>query len=1343
MKKEEFLNSRQWTNNNIHCHTCDGSTGDAIPRASTLAKEAAAMGATACAITDHGTGAGWLDFYNAANEAGINPVIGTEAYINKIFPYALDEAGRTRRTHFLLLQKNYKGWKACSRFITETNRNVDSKKKPCGDMEMLRKFFGPGTEGHGHVIATSACIGGAVASEFTFNADIDHQIGKIRKLIDKVEMPEGYEQARAAYDAAMEKVAALSDETERLKPLAAKQYAKAKKAVEKMPEGDAKIEALLSLTAEMNESSFAKERLAAIKVETKVLKDSVSSEKEILSKLQSKLKKITEHEEEIRLLEESKRTDEEMMEHAIREIENYTKIFGKENFYIELQYHGIDLEKEVYPKLAEAARRTSTPVVASNDVHFIKKEDAFIRTMVLNMRDIAKAKVWKTPAQGDTEYYLKTGREVAEMLLEILPEDVVSEAMDNIDVICNQCHVMIPEDKHYPTFKDAKNLLRKMCEEGIPKRYPLGGTKVFTEAHRKQMEYELDTIDKMGYNDYFCEVADFIKFAKSHGENSIEIGPGRGSGAGSIVCYLTHITELDPMDYGLMFERFLNPDRVSMPDIDTDFSAHAREISIRYVKEKYGERSVAGIITKGTMAAKKAMDYAGKLYGLQFYSEKRTFSGLVKEMKSLIGNEPEAKLSQYEEKIRETFEDNDDALAILDRALKLEGLVVNYGQHAAGIIIGDGTDIENYIPLLKAKDKSGNEAFVVQADMVQCEAQLGFFKMDFLGLKNLNVISEAMRLITKNYGVVIDPYNIPFEPEVFEKIFATGDTNYVFQFESDGMKRMLKDFKPTCFEDIILLVACYRPGPMQFLTDEGNSVNVIKVKNGITPVSYLVPELEPILKDTYGGIIYQEQVMRICTDLAGYSIAQADNVRRFMSKKKQEKLEKERQSFVYGDEKRNIPGCVARGIPADKADELFDEMTDFAKYAFNKAHAAAYALVSYITAWLKLHYFKEYICAAMLEQGDKPAQLKADCEKRKIGILRSDINQSETGYVPLEDSIRIGLSAIKGFKSAAEEVVTERNRNGLYTSIKDLITRCSSLDAGDLTALILSGACDSFTNNRETLLAFGLSYQEVFSNIRKAEAHLKAVEEKVTDSVKAEKSKAKSIRTAKEKIEALRVQLSEIRISSNLALSTEKRLSYESKYLGMWVTGNPMEDYKIDDTKYHLISDIDREERVSVAGVVTDLKKIVTKKGDDMCIFTLVDKMGASLKAVVFPGNYKEVQPLLAEGKVIAVTGKISIEEEEAESEEEEPVKTMEISVFRAEKLLPSAKSLIISVKDVVEKVEVLLPLIEKYQTTGGGISVKISDRLFGEVQSSTRTVSPDITEALNLAGLEFAYTAA
>lgn len=416
-------------------------------------------------------------------------------------------------------------------------------------------------------------------------------------------------------------------------------------------------------------------------------------------------------------------------------------------------------------------------------------------------------------------------------------------------------------------------------------------------------------------------------------------------------------------------------------------------------------------------------------------------------------------LVKYRSVIEESFGGNEIAAEILRRAELLEGLTTSFGKHAAGIIIGDGSALENYIPIMCTVDKDGEKSFVIQADMVQAEAQLGFIKMDFLGLKNLNIISYCMQEIMKNKGEVIDQYHLPFEDEVFKNIFAEGDTNFVFQFESAGMKRMLKEFKPTCFEDIILLVACYRPGPMQFLQDEGNSVNVIKVKNGITPVTYLVPELEPILKDTYGGIIYQEQVMTICVQLAGYSIAQADEVRRYMSKKKTDKLEHEKPVFIYGDESRGIPGCVAKGIPADKADELFTMMEDFGRYAFNKAHAACYALVSYNTAYLKYHYFREYMCGAMTEQGDKTAQLVEDCRKRHVRIYAPDINISDVNFHLYQDGIIFGLTNIKQVNNFAEKIIEERKENGVFNSIEDFVQRMRP-DAGALEALCMSGAMD-------------------------------------------------------------------------------------------------------------------------------------------------------------------------------------------------------------------------------------------------------------------------------------------
>jgi DNA polymerase-3 subunit alpha len=1296
---------KKYSSNGLHCHT-DNSLGDGVATVQKLLDRAKALGADAVAITDHGVCAGWLDFYNYAKQIGIKPVLGVEAYVSqaeellRLMGLTMPEEGISQsmesraRRHFILLAEDYQGMQAISRYVTESNRHMDSRKKPCGTMETLNRFFGPGYEGHGHVIGMSACIQGIPSLPLHYNFQIDREIAKVQKKIDAVEFPEGYDEAVKMVEALSQKEETVKAELTQTRALATKRYKKAEMKILKMEDSEEKGLLLANLEREKQESVDAEARMPKLQERMKSLAAQKKPYKDIVSKAKTKLGRIEELKKEIQGLEQLKRDEESIMDAARRTTTQCQQIFGEGHFYMEVQNHGLPEEAYIYPRLAQIAREEKIPLVATNDVHMAEKTDTHLRTMIENMAYLTTAKEWKPARPGDEELYYKSGDELAAKLAEILPEDMVEEAMANIDAVCGKCNLELSKEKHYPKFENAKDRLRKLCDEGIPKRYPDG----FPDSYRKQMEYELGIIDQMGFNDYFVEVAEFINFAKESADNSIEIGPGRGSGAGSIVCYLSGITELDPMKYGLMFERFLNPERVSMPDIDTDFSGHAREISIVHVKELYGERNVASIMTKNRMAPKSALDYAGKMYGLERYQDKGRFTPLVKSMKALVGNKPGVTLSDCGDAIRTEFAANEEALTILAQAYELEGITTSFGTHAAGVIIGDGRDLENFIPLILTKDDDGNDAWAIQADMVQAEAQLGFIKMDFLGLKNLNIITDAMRMITNNYGITIDPYDLPFEREVFENIYQTGDTNFVFQFESDGMKGMLKDFKPDCFEDIILLVAAYRPGPMQYLPD------VIAVKNGKKPATYLVPELEPILKDTYGAVIYQEQVIKICTNLAGFSMAQADNVRRFMSKKKADKLAHEKDAFIHGDAERNIPGCVANGIPADKAETLFEQLMDFAKYAFNKSHAAAYALVSYQTAWLKYHYFKEYVCAAIKTQDDKTVQLSEDCKKHGVEISRPDINESDEFFRTEGDSrIIFGLSSIKGLKSAAAPIIAERKENGPFTSPEHFVTRVRP-DKRTLDAVVLSGAMDAYTDNREALLEYLSRFSEAVS------AHAKAVEK--LNETQTDEKKRKAAETAVE--DAAKAVLA-VTMPKHAELSVTDRLSHEMDLLGMWVTGNPLDDYDL--STYTDVGSITDGAASRVAGVVTGYRKVNRKSdGAPMAFFSLVGRDGSTIPVCCFTRQYKKYGSLLGEGVIIAISGKV-------ETDGEGQSLIIE-SVTVPEK---NKKVILFKCRDVVEKAE-MLPMLEAYKKEDGCM-FRFYDETFKQFQDGKFLVSEEILE--------------
>lgn len=758
---------------------------------------------------------------------------------------------------------------------------------------------------------------------------------------------------------------------------------------------------------------------------------------------------------------------------------------------------------------------------------------------------------------------------------------------------------------------------------------------------------------------------------------------------------------------------FLNPERISMPDIDTDFSKHARMIAIAYVKSKYGERAVAGIMTKGKMAAKSALTYAPKLLGLEKFSDKKYFVSLGTEMRKLVGDEPNACLSNYNDKIKEAFAGNEEALTILEYANMLEGCLTSYGQHAAGLICIQNDEIENYIPLMATTDAEDNEVFVIQGDMNEAEGQLGFIKFDFLGLKNLNIITTTMQILKRNKGITIDPYNLPFEEVIFREIFAKGDTNFVFQFESDGMKGMLKQLRPTCFGDIVLAVSVYRPGPMDFIPD------IIASKNGLKESEFIIrfPQLKEVYAETYGYPVYQEEVMKTFVVCAGFSTGKADIVRRHMSKKHEKELAEIRPEF--------IEGCKNNNISAEDANWLFDQLMPFSKYGFNKSHAAAYSLVSYITAYEKYYHKKEYLCGAMTMQGEKTGQFLADCKASNIDVYRPDVNNSEADYSVYNDGIIIGLSAIKGLKEDAAKIVEERVNHGLYKSLEDLIER-APIRSNNLEALIEAGACDTFINDRISAVEFANEYSEAYTKLKAArEKRNEVTESLLTATEETEINKLnRSLVTAKKNVENATNQLRYIPKPSKVVMSTSKRLALESKTLGMMVTGNPLEDYDI--SSYKKITDIDAEEVVTIAGIISESKRIITKNGQDMCICSLMDCNNDVIKVVCFPNNYDVNAPFLEEGKIICITGDIKIDE------------SPEIIVREAYTLIANAETLVVSVSNIAEYKEVVEPILLR-NVSADGVSITINNKQMQELREVSFKVSKNCLPELEANGLECA----
>lgn len=703
------------------------------------------------------------------------------------------------------------------------------------------------------------------------------------------------------------------------------------------------------------------------------------------------------------------------------------------------------------------------------------------------------------------------------------------------------------------------------------------------------------------------------------------------------------------------------------------------------------------------MGARSSLTYAPKLLAKKRGLDVKAYNDEGAKLRKLLGNDINIKLARIEDEVKETFKGDKTSLEIFEIAKSLEGKITSFGQHAAGIIsIMDG-DIQDFIPCMMAEDADGNDKMVIQGDMIVAEAQLGFIKFDFLGLKNLNVITACQQMITETTGDVIDAYNLPLDDEeVYSEIFANMNTNFVFQFESDGMKKMLAELKPTRFEDLILAVSVYRPGPMDFIPD------IIKCKNeGIaSPIVKRIPVLKDTLAETYGFPVYQEQVMKIMTLCAGFDMGHADNVRRFMSKKKQDKLAAEKPAF--------IEGCAKNNISKEDADWLFEQLMPFAKYGFNKSHAAAYSLVSYITAWLKLHYTPQYLCAAMLEQGDKTLQFQADCKAYGLEIYPVSVNKSMVNFSMENTGIRMGLSAIKGLKNEAETIAANRAEG--YESLTDFLKR-SDVKSNSIKACILSGACDEFIRNRETAVNYANSYLELFDKLTQ-------IKEKLNEVALIEDDKKKATKTKEwqAKLKTCLDNMNKLNPRQTFDLSDDKKRTYEALFLGMYLSGSPLDDYDTTNPKYVSIEVLKYGDRFCTIGVINDFREIKTAKGDKMCFFKLLDKDSVLTQVIIFPKTYKELNTELTDGMVIEIKG--LLEEKDGESQ---------IIADKIVCMAKSAKELIVSAKTLAEMAK-LLDVLTLYQV-GTGLDAFI--KTVGGLRKVSYKVSKDAVKEI---GNDFEY---
>lgn len=907
----------------------------------------------------------------------------------------------------------------------------------------------------------------------------------------------------------------------------------------------------------------------------------------------------------------------------------YLDIFGKDNYFLELQDHGIPEQKTVNQQLLRLSDELGVDLVCTNDVHYTYADDVEAHDILLCIQTGKKKSDEDRMRYEGGQYYLKSPEEMADLF------KYAPQALENTEKIAKRCNVTFEFGvTKIPSFPVPKGYtswtyLKELCENGLHKRYPAfkgekdENCKLSREELEDRLNYELNTIKSMGYIEYFLIVWDFIHFAKSSG---IAVGPGRGSAAGSIVSYCLEITDIEPMRYNLIFERFLNPERVSMPDIDVDFCIERRQEVIDYVGRKYGKDHVAQIVTFGTLKAKGVIRDVARVLDMPYAQA----DAIAKMIPNDLHMTLDIALKQSKE-LRDLYEGDSDVKYLIDMSKRLEGLPRHASMHAAGVVIC-GKPVDEYVPLSRASDGSITTQYI----MTTLE-ELGLLKMDFLGLRNLTVIQNALRFIKKNRGLDIDLNKIDYSDKNVLHYIGTGNTEGIFQLESSGMKSFMKELKPESLEDIIAGISLYRPGPMDFIP------KYIEGKNNADSVTYDCPQLESILEPTYGCIVYQEQVMQIVRDLAGFSLGRSDLLRRAMSKKKADVMAKERKVFVYGDESENIKGCVNNGISESIANKIYDEMTVFAQYAFNKSHAAAYAVVTYQTAYLKYYYTAEFMAAmlsSVMDMTDKVAEYVYSCRSMGIKILPPDINEGESGFSAKGDSIRYGLTAIKNVgKAVIDNIVAEREARGIYKDLEDFISRTAPLGVNKraIENFIKAGAFDSFGATRKQMM---MVYVQIVDSVNQDKKDTMQGQMSLFDIADEDQKKN------------YKMQMPNVGEYDN-----DQKLEFEKEVIGIYASGHPLSDmeekWKRVITNMSLDFAVPEEgesykikdkSRVTVGGIITTVTRKITKRGEQMAFLTLEDLVG-TVEIVVFPREFDKYREILMEGRKIFITGEADIQE--------------------------------------------------------------------------------------------------
>lgn len=896
------------------------------------------------------------------------------------------------------------------------------------------------------------------------------------------------------------------------------------------------------------------------------------------------------------------------------------EVFGKGNFFLELQDHGIPAQKTVNQSLLRMSQETGIELVATNDIHYTYAEDEKPHDILLCIQTGKKVADEDRMRYEGGQYYIKSEEEMRKLF------PYAKQACDNTHKIAERCHVDIEFGKYklpefpVPEGYDAWSYLNKLTWDGLARRYEHPD-----DTLKERLEYELSTIKNMGFVDYFLIVWDFIHYAKSQG---IAVGPGRGSAAGSLVSYCLEITDLDPIKYNLLFERFLNPNRVTMPDIDVDFCFERRQEVIDYVVEKYGKDRVVQIVTFGTLAARGVIRDVGRVLDLPYAQVDTVAKMIPSELNITI----ESALRKNPE-LKKTYDSDPVIHELIDMSKRLEGLPRHTSTHAAGVVISPKA-VDEFVPLSRGVD----DCVTTQFTMTTLE-ELGLLKMDFLGLRTLTVIQNAVNLINRHREEPLNMHDIDYDDAKVYEMIASGKTEGVFQLESAGMKSFMKELKPSSLEDIIAGISLYRPGPMDFIP------KYIKGKQNQASIVYDCPELEEILAPTYGCIVYQEQVMQIVMKLAGYDLGRSDLVRRAMSKKKADVMAKEREYFVYGNKDLNVPGCIARGIDERVANKIFDDMTDFAKYAFNKSHAAAYTIVSYQTAWLKYYYPVEFMAALMTSVIDFPtkvAEYIMECRKMDIKILPPDINEGERDFSVSGGNIRYALSAIKSVgRSVIDNIVNERQEHGPFISLKDFIERLSGKEVNKRTveSFIKSGAMDGLhATRRQLMMVYVQVMDQVNQERKKSMTGQMTLFDFVSDEEKAE---------------------FDVHYPNVGEYDKELKLAFEKEVLGVYISGHPLEEYAKflmknvtavttdfyvdDDTGESRVRD---NQNVIIGGMITSKTVKVTKNNKLMAFISLEDLVG-TVEVLIFPNDYERHQKYLEEDQKVYIWGRVSASEDQ------------------------------------------------------------------------------------------------